>query len=35
VRALQGAWDHNAQNYVDAIQYIALKQLVKSTSKNM
>ena len=33
VKQLQGSWDHNVQNYVDAIQHVALKRLVNSTSK--
>ena len=33
--AFRGAWDHNAQNYVDAVQWIALKTLVNSTSRSL
>jgi hypothetical protein len=31
--ALQGSLDHNAQNYVDSVAYVALKRLGHSTSK--
>ena len=33
LRALQGSLDHNAQNYVDSVAYVALKRLGHSTSK--
>ena len=35
VGAVAGAWDHNAQNYVDAVQYLALKRLVNAKSKSL
>ena len=35
VGAVAGAWDHNAQNYVDAVQYLALKRLVRAKSKSL
>ena len=32
---LRGAFDHNAGNYVDAVQWLALKRIVKSKSVNL
>lgn len=33
LRAIQGSLDHNAQNYMDSVAYVALKRLGHSTSK--
>ena len=32
---VRGAFDHNAGNYVDAVQWLALKRLVRSGSVNL
>jgi hypothetical protein len=34
-QSLRGAFDHNAGNYVDAVQWLALKKLKLSRSANL